>query len=142
MEINEIIEKAKAAHKQHWRATSDESIGDKQASAVTKAWQRAVSSEDVRTEVPVADNLNEKIDVVDLSTATAYEMKVSGKNPHHEFYRDIFKVVVYNQHHDKKLKRLVFITEREGAGRLNKGLGKAVMESCAQYGFSITVEGI
>jgi len=142
MQINEIIEAAKAAHEQHWQATSDESTGDRQASAVTKAWQAAVASKAVRVEVPVADDLNEKIDVVDFSTATAYEMKVSGKNPHHEFYKDIFKVIVYNQHHGKKLERLVFITEKDGANRLNKGLGKAVMESGDQYGMSITVIGI
>jgi len=142
MQINEIIEAAKAAHEQHWQATSDESTGDRQASAVTKAWQAVVASKAVRVEVPVADDLNEKIDVVDFSTATAYEMKVSGKNPHHEFYKDIFKVIVYNQHHGKKLERLVFITEKDGANRLNKGLGKAVMESGDQYGMSITVIGI
>lgn len=142
MQINEIVEAAKVAHEQHWQATSDESTGDRQASAVTKAWQAAVASKAVRVEVPVADDLNEKIDVVDFSTATAYEMKVSGKNPHHEFYKDIFKVIVYNQHHGKKLERLVFITEKDGANRLNKGLGKAVMESGDQYGMSITVIGI
>ena len=142
MQTNEIIEAAKAAHEQHWQATSDESTGDRQASAVTKAWQAAVASKAVRVEVPVADDLNEKIDVVDFSTATAYEMKVSGKNPHHEFYKDVFKVIVYNQHPDKKLERLVFITEKDGANRLNKGLGKAVMESGDQYGMSITVIAI
>ena len=142
MQINEIIEAAKTAHKQHWRVTSDESTGDRQAFAVTKAWQTAVASEEVRIEVPVADNLNEKIDIVDFSTAIAYEMKVSGKNPHHEFYKDIFKVIVYNRRHDRKLERLVFITEKDGADRLSKGLGKAVMESCEQYGMSITVIGI
>jgi hypothetical protein len=145
MQIDEIVEAAEAAHKQHWQATSDESTGDRQASAVTKAWQNAVASKDVRTEVPIADGLNERIDVVDLSTATAYEMKVSGKNPHHEFYKDIFKVIVYNQHHDEKLGRVVFITEKDGADRLNKGLGKAVqavIESGAQYDFEVAVIGI
>lgn len=80
--------------KQHWLATSDESTGDKQATAVTKVWQNSTVSAEVECEVPIEDNLNEKIDVIDFSTATAYEMKVSGKNPQHEFYKDIFKVLI------------------------------------------------
>ena len=137
-----IVQAAEAAHKQHWQATSDESTGDKQATAVTRAWQRAIESEDVQVEVPVADHLGERLDAVDLATATAYEMKVSGKNPHHEFYKDIFKVIVYNQHHERKLERLVFITEEMGADRLSRGLGQAVTESGNQFGVSITVVGV
>lgn len=139
MRRNEIIEASRIAHRQFWRATSDESEGDKQATAVTIAWQRSVASKDVKCEVPIRDDLNEKIDVIDLSTATAYEIKVSGKNAGHEFYKDIFKVLVYNQHHDKKLEQLVFITEREGVATLSKGLGKAILESVAKYNLTITL---
>lgn len=142
MRTNGIIEAARIAHRQLWRATSDERIGDKQASAVTRAWQSSVASKNVQCEVPITEDLKEKIDIIDFSTATAYEMKVSGKNPHHEFYKDIFKVIVYNQHHDKKLERLVFLTEKDGADRLNKGMGKAVTHSHTQYKLSITVVGI
>jgi hypothetical protein len=140
---NEIITAAKTAHQQFWRATSDESTGDKQASAVTKTWQHAVESEHIRPEVPVAVHLQEKIDLVDFSTATAYEMKVSGKNAGHEFYKDIFKVLVYNQHKDQKLRTLVFITEQHGADKLNRGLGEAVIEAVRQDTFlDILVIGI
>lgn len=138
MVTNAIIEAARTAHRRFWRATSDESTGDKQATAVTRAWQDSVASKDVQCEVPIKEDLNDKIDVIDFSTATAYEMKVSGKNPHHEFYKDIFKVIVYNRHHDKRLERLVFITEKDGADTLNKGLGKAVMQSFAEYKLLIT----
>jgi len=70
-------------------------------------------------------------------------MKVSGKNPQHEFYKDIFKVIVYNQYHTLKLKNLVFITEQQGAKELSRGLGKAVTdESASQYNLNITVIGI
>ena len=139
---NPIIQAAKAAHKKYWQATSDESTGDKQSLAVTKAWQNAVMSNDVQAEVSIAECLREKIDVVDFSSATAYEMKVSGKNPQHEFYKDIFKVIVYNQYHTSKLKNLVFITEQQGAKKLSRGLGKAVTESASQYNLNITVIGI
>ena len=99
----------------------------------------ATSPEVALSEVPVGKSLNEKIDVINISTATAYELKASGKNAGHEFYKDIFKVIVYNQHHDKKLERLVFITEKKGIARLSKGLGKAVSESVAQYSIDVTL---
>jgi len=35
--IMEIIRAAKLAHKEHWRGTSDESVGDKQATSATKS---------------------------------------------------------------------------------------------------------
>ena len=139
MKSDEIIEAARVAHERLWRATSDESIGDKQAAAVTVAWQKSVASKDVKCEVRVEESLNEKIDVIDFSNATAYEMKTSGKNAGHEFYKDIFKVLIYNQHHDKKLERLVFITEKEGIARLNKGLGKAISEFVKQYNINVTL---
>jgi len=121
MKSDEIIKAARVAHGRLWRATSDESTGDKQATAVTVAWQKSVTSKDVKSEIRIEENLNEKIDVVNFSNATAYEMKTSGKNAGHEFYKDIFKVLIYNQHHDKKLERLVFITEKEGIARMKKG---------------------
>jgi len=142
MKGNRIVESARVSYGQHWRTTSDESTGDKQAANVTKAWQQDVVSNDIRCEVRVGKGLKEKIDIIDDSANMAYEMKVSGKNPHHEFYRDIFKVIIYNQHHAKKLKGLVFITEQDGADKLNKGLGKAVMELLARHKLDITVDGI
>ena len=142
MEGSKVIESAKLAYEQHWWTTSDESTGDRQATRVTKSWQKEVGSNYVRCEVPIKEGLKEKIDLIDHSANMAYEMKVSGKNPHHEFYRDIFKVIVYNQHHTKKLEGLVFITEQDGADSLNKGLGKAVKELLARYRLDITVKGI
>jgi len=137
MRRNDIIEASRIAHRRFWQATSDESEGDKQATAVTIAWQRSVASKDVKCEVPIREDLNEKIDVIDFSTATAYEIKVSGKNAGHEFYKDIFKILVYNQHHDKKLEQLIFITEREGVASLSKGLGKSILESVVLYNLNI-----
>ena len=142
MKGNKIIESARLAYEQHWRTTSDESTGDRQATKVTKTWQQDVVSNDIKCEVPIKVGLREKIDLIDHSVNMAYEMKVSGKNPHHEFYRDIFKIIIYNQHHAKKLKGLIFITERDGAEKLNKGLGKAVQKLLAQHKLDITMKGI
>ncbi|MCJ7576402.1 MAG: hypothetical protein MUO80_07020 [Dehalococcoidia bacterium] len=142
MKDNKIIESARLAYGQHWRSTSDESTGDKQATKVTEAWQQDAVCNEIECEALIREGLNEKIDLIDHSVNMAYEMKVSGKNPHHEFYRDIFKVIIYNQRHAKKLKGLVFITEQDGADKLNKGLGKAVQELLARHELDITVKGI
>ena len=142
MKHDDIIKAARGAHRRFWQPTIDESAGDKQAFAVTVAWQNSVVSRNVQCEVPIQENLNEKIDVVDFSTDTAYEMKASGKNAGHEFYKDIFKVIVYNRNHDRKLKRLVFITERKGISRLDRGLGKTVIESAMEYNIEINLEEI
>ena len=142
MKHGNIIKAARVAHRKFWQPTVDESAGDKQALAVTVAWQNSVVSRNVQCEVPIQENLNEKIDIVDFSTDTAYEMKASGKNADHEFYKDIFKVIVYNRNHDSKLKRLVFITERNGISRLNRGLGKAVVESAMEYNIEIQLEEV
>src|SRR3990172_5036325 len=113
MRLDKIVKAAIIARRDFWHAPKGESESTKQATQVTKAWQKRVASKEVECEVPIKGNLNEKVDVIDFSAATAYEMKVSGKNEGHEFYKDIFKVLIYNQNHDKKLKRLVFITEKE-----------------------------
>ena len=142
MRTNRIIEAARTARQQHWQDTSDVGIASKRAAKVTKAWQDSVVSVDVKREVPIGETLRERIDVVDLSTATAYELKVSANNPHHEFYKDIFKVLIYNRHHATKIKRLVFIAEKSTADRLNRGLGKAAAESMAQYDLGVAVDSI
>lgn len=128
MSHDNIIEAAKVAHKTYWKSTTDEGTGDKLASTVTKAWQKSIISNDIRCEVKIAMDLNERIDVIDSKSATAFEMKVSGKNPHHEFYKDIFKVIIYNENNCIMIKRLVFLTEKSGADKLLKGLGKSVTD--------------
>jgi hypothetical protein len=142
MNNDKIVEAAKAAHGKYWRMTGDESTGDKQSTAVTRSWQEAVSCETVGCEVPVAAHLNERIDVIDYSSKTAYELKVSGKNPQHEFYKDIFKVLVYNQNHTVLIERLIFLTESAPIERLKRGLGAAVIEMLSGNKLGITVIGI
>ena len=101
-----------------------------------------VRSDDIQIEVRIGGGLNERIDVIDTANATAYEMKVSSSNPHHEFYKDIFKVIIYNQHHTDTLKHFVFITGEKGAQKLNEGLGEAVQQYMANHELNIKVKGI
>jgi hypothetical protein len=75
--------------------------------------------------------LKQKIDIVDFHTMIAYEMRVSENNPQHELYKDIFKVLVYNEKNNIKIKKLVFITPQNGLKKLIKG-NKETMASFIQ----------
>jgi len=52
----------------------------------------------------------------------AYEMKVSGKNPTHEFFKDVFKAIEHNLSGGGQIKCLVFLTDRTGVARLQRGI--------------------
>ena len=51
-----------------------------------------------------------------MERKTAYELKASGKNTHHEFYKDLVKVLTYNEYQvsEDRLTKLVFISEETG----------------------------
>ena len=117
-----IVEKLRKIHKTHRLTNGDVSLHTKSAQKITKEWQEAVKAEMIFTEVPVSPENNEKIDVIDLSTKTAYEVKVSGKNTHHEFYKDMAKVLTYNEYTEVKISKLIFLSESEGISSLEKRL--------------------
>jgi len=123
-----IIEELRKIHVKHRLADGDVSAHTKSAQVITKEWQQSVCSGNIKAEVKVSPLGNEKIDIVDLSKNEAYELKVSGKNTHHEFYKDLIKILTYNEYaeSDKKLNKLIFISELNGIksleGRLDKKL--------------------
>lgn len=141
-----IIQSAQKAHLKYWSPTSDESIGDKQATAVTTAWQEVVLSiapKRFRKEVKIGSNVKARIDIVDDVEHIAYELKVSGKNPHLEFFKDIFKVITYNHNHRVKLRKLIFLTESTGLNRLKKNsLASAVVASSMEFGVEIYLKAV
>lgn len=116
-----IIKKLRHIHNQHRLNTGDVSAHTKSAQKITKEWQMAICSENILSEVRVSPENHEKIDIIDTVKCIAYELKVSGKNPHHEFYKDLVKVLTYNEYHShkNKIKKLVFITESTGIASLN-----------------------
>jgi hypothetical protein len=134
---------ASEARSLYWNDTTDEGTGDRQATRVTQAWQANVLKElgqDLVAEQPIAGG-REKIDLLDPGSGIAFELKVSGNNPHHEFYRDIFKVWAYNRSAEQPVRKLVFLTERNAATKLGAGLGGVVCQA-APLGFSIAIRGI
>lgn len=86
------------------------------AQAIAKGWRAAVHALDpdrFQIEAIVAPELDQKIDIVDQENGCAYEFKVSGKNAWAEFYKDVVKVIIWNQRRKKRLSSLVFITEEK-----------------------------
>jgi hypothetical protein len=139
----DVVELAALKHSQSWQKSSNISDQTKSAQSVCRSWQQAVADifhDRFRIEYPVGDGFNEKIDLVDLQDAVAYELKVSKNNTHFEYYRDIFKVAIHNVHHPQwPIKKLIFITPNEGAAKLDTHYGKAV-RAMAEIKHSIEVE--
>jgi hypothetical protein len=76
---------------------------------------------DCGREVPVFGSGSGKalIDLIEDRSRTAYELKVSSNNPRHEFYKDIFTVLAYNEENPGgEINRLKFMTPRTGAEKL------------------------
>ena len=138
-----VVELAALKHRQAWKKSSNVSEQTKAAQSVCRSWQQAVADnfkEHFSAEHPVGDGFKEKIDLVDLQDAVAYELKVSKNNTHFEFYRDIFKVAVHNAHNPRwQIKKLVFITPTAGADKLRTAYGNAV-HILAEKHHSIAVE--
>jgi hypothetical protein len=142
---HEIVKLAEMMHGRFWQNTGKESDGDKLASLVTAKWQEAVLDNWPRQficEYPVAKHLKERIDLVDTVGGIAYELKVSPNNTHFEFYKDIFKIVLARDNSLSHLNRFIFITPISGAKRMQKGLGKAVIEHSKSFGLTVEVFGI
>lgn len=118
----QILSALRQIHSLHRLKDGDVSAHTKSAQRITKEWQAAVGSDQVGTEVPVSPKNSEKIDVVCFLNRTAYELKVSGKNTHHEFFKDIFKVITYNEYNSAKLHRLVFVSEQQGIRAIERRL--------------------
>ncbi len=139
-----VVKAAQRAFSARLKDSSDVSENTKNAQAIAKAWRAAVYELDpdrFQIEAMVAPDLDQKIDVVDSETACAYEFKVSGKNAPAEFYKDIVKVIIWNQKRKKKLSGLVFITEeKNGRAFLDAPMPRAYVHYLAEKGLKVSVE--
>lgn len=120
--MDKITEPLKNLYQKYRSSDASVSEHTKSAQSITKEWQKAVVIKDIiEAEVEICENAKEKIDIIDFSTQTAYELKVSGKNVEHEFYKDIFKIIAFNNNKPKKkLSTFVFISEEEGIEKLKR----------------------
>ena len=136
-----VIDQARLVNYRVKEDNKDVRYATKQANEISQIWQDRllnIDSERYKKEVNIGGKLGEKIDLVDFREKVAYELKVSGENPGHEFYKDLFKVLVFNQNYNMiKLQRLVFITEGKGIDKLEKGLGKAAADFLQQFNIAV-----
>ena len=142
-----VVELARQTLRKLWGAGNDVGAQTRSANAVCRQWQIAVLEEfgeQFVAEVGLGGkDTRQRIDLVDKAQRIAYEMKVSPNNPHHEFYRDIFKVLVYNRREPQKaLKRLIFLTPAEGAAKLSKPFVEDVRQIASRLGVQIKIEGL
>ena len=138
-----VIQAAKLASAA--RLTGSNSVSDytRNAQAIAKAWRKAVhdlNPDRFLIEALVDPELDQKIDVLDQEMHCAYEFKVSGKNAQSEFYKDVVKVIVWNERRKTKITRLVFITEEKfGKPLLNVPMPQAYIKYLATHGLNVSI---
>jgi putative lipoic acid-binding regulatory protein len=101
-----VVTAAQIAFSARIKGSSDVSENTKNAQAVAKAWRGTVHTLDpdrFQIEALVTHELDQKLDILDTETPCAYEFKVSGKNAWAEFYKDIVKVIIWNERRKKKV---------------------------------------
>jgi hypothetical protein len=139
-----VVLAAQAAFSVRIKDSKDVSENTKNAQAIAKSWRGAVHKLDpdrFQIEAMVTPELDQKIDIVDTETACAYEFKVSGKNAWAEFYKDVVKVIMWNEKRTKKLSGLVFITEEKfGRPLLDVPMPRAYINYLAKLGLKVTIE--
>ncbi len=96
-------------------------IGDSCSSTMCKRWQEQcqfLPDTELIPEAVVAGN--SPIDLLDTKNGIAYELKYSHKNVKHEFYKDMFKILVYNDipENKKKINTFVFLCHMKGISSL------------------------
>jgi hypothetical protein len=139
--IHNVVHKVVA---EHYRVKTTPGEASLHSKVVTLLLQYLPESpnpfEALDLEVPVAGGLRERFDFVDRVERTVYELKVSAKNPGHEFFKDVFKVLAHNRNAPvHRIQHFVFMVPKNGAAVLKRGLGQAVTEMGASFGFTISV---
>jgi hypothetical protein len=115
-----VVQLAHEALQARLREAADVSQHTKDAQRIAKLWRASVVALDANRyqhEAPVDPAFDQRIDILDTTGRVAYELKVSGKNAHNELYKDVVKILLYNQSSSRTaIQRLVFIAD-EAHGR-------------------------
>lgn len=139
---DEVLRCLVEAHNEQWSVGSNVSPQTKKSTTVTQLWQSKIQEKDksrFQKEYPALPDKPKKyrIDVVDLKNKIAYELKVSPKNPHHEFYKDIFKVALANAN-GTEIVKLWFCVEESAKSQLGI-LGEFAQIEVKKLGFDVEV---
>ena len=138
-----VVLAAKEAFKARVIDGCDVSTHTRNAQAIGKLWRAAAHNLDpsrYQYEAPVCPEFDQRIDVFDRVEMCAFEFKVSGKNATNEFYKDVVKILLWNERRPDKIKKLVFITE-ETCGRplLDGPMPKAFIHFLESHGLAIEI---
>ena len=139
-----IVEIAIMVHSRHWRLSGDEGIGDQLAKTITEEWQKCVREIDptrFQLEVQISNELIERVDLIDVFLGVVYELKASPNNPHHEFFRGIFKVVVLKRS-DQNISKFVFLAPQTAIDNLNNSLAGQILNDTDRFGFKTELVGL
>ena len=142
----EIIKIAKKYHNLYWDDSNDNrSTGNSTTKLIHNLWQQECEQiEGVQSEYEVTDEHSQSLDIYNIKTRTAFELKVSGKNIKHEVYKDICKVVTNNIYRPyEKIEKFYFISDRKAIESLERTFSKRLKKSFKDtYGFEIKFEPI
>ena len=93
-----LVELAAIAHRECWSHECNVSEQTRKSQNACKRWQELVLNEFAKrftAEKAIGENsTGQKIDLVDETDRSAYELKASKNNAHMEIYRDVFKALV------------------------------------------------
>lgn len=117
-------------------------IGDCCSNIMCKQWQekcQLLPGMELIAEAEVDGN--GPIDLLDIKNGIAYELKYSHKNVKHEFYKDMFKVIVYNELQDntqKKINTFIFLCHMKGISSLEaSSLCQHAMNFMKKHGIEV-----
>lgn len=103
-----------------------------------------IANKNYEFEFPIIKNTKSpsRIDIIHFPSKTAYEIKYSGNNISHEFYKDVFKVLIYNKYNSPRLERFVFVSEENKIENF-KGtqIFNDVVGFCQNFGISVSLLG-
>ena len=139
---DEVVAYAAEIHRRLWSPGSSVSAQTKKSQRVCAVWQDVVI-ERFGNRFKAEVSLNEsgpaqKIDLVDRKTRVAYELKSSPNNVHMEIYRDVFKVLVFNERNPRqRITTLVFIAPKAGIQKLGTTFPKDVQNISARMGLAL-----
>jgi hypothetical protein len=139
----QIIDAAHNSFRKRLLDGNDVGAHTRNAQSIAKDWRLRVFELDpdrFQYEVPISPEFDQRIDVLDRSQMCAYEFKVSGKNATAEFYKDVVKILLWNERRKDKIEKLVFITEESwGRKYLDTPMPKAYIAFLQRLGLEVLI---
>lgn len=138
-----VVEHLRKTYRELYKGGANVSLQTKASIAITKSWQNKLVAIDADRYIgeyvvnSAVGSRSHKIDLYDADEKIAYELKVSANNPHHEFYKDIFKVAFANRD-DQIVRKLVFCCPEIAYEKLGE-LAEYAITQAPRLGFEVSI---